>query len=111
MTPGKQRLVRAPSLRQRIRQAFPGRWIVRVELHDLVKGLYRLVEALEALQRGAQREKVFGPRRLTDRAGEPVYGMIVVAGFDRQQPHQKKAVSVNGVERQRVLAAGLRVPQ
>ena len=75
----------------------------------MLKGQQRLVAPSLLLQRRSQTEEVFRPDILLQRAGDPLHGVIVLAGVERQQAHQMQAVGVTGIDRERLLATELRV--
>ena len=58
-------------------------------------------------QRGPEAQEIFRLGILPDGASDPLHGMIVLLGLERQQPHQMKGVRMSGIQRQRLPATNL----
>ena len=64
------------------------------------------------LQHGSETGQIFRPGILPDGAGDPLRGVIVLSGVERQQPHQVQGAGVIGIGGERLLAAqlGIQMP-
>jgi len=94
---------------QSVAEIAPQLGIVGRELDRLVEGLERVVAPALLQQRGAQAGQVCGLGILSQRAGDPLHGEIILLGMKRQQAHEMQGVGVAGIRRERFLAADLGV--
>jgi hypothetical protein len=90
----QQRIRGTLQRQQDVAEVFPQFGDIRLELHRLVEGLERLLEPPLALQGASEGDEIFWLGRLLQRARNPLDGMIVLLGVERQHAHQIQAVGV-----------------
>jgi hypothetical protein len=109
MLKAQQGVGRAPQIREDFAEVDPQFGVFRLELHRLVESLEGLFAPSLALQRAAEARKIFRIGILPDGAGDPRHGVVVLVGLEAQQSHQMQAVGMIGIDRERLLAADLRI--
>lgn len=105
----RQGLIEARELREDVAALTPQAGVVRPKLDRLVEDVERLLEAPVLLQCRSEACKIFGLGRSTDRADDPLQGVIVVLVVEKQQAHQMLGVRVLRIDREGLLAASTRV--
>ena len=104
-----ERVPQAPGLVEQGAAYVRGVPVTGIEFACVLKSQQRLVAPSLLLQHRSQTEEKFRPDILLQRPREPLHGVIVLAGVERQQSHQMQAVGVAGIGCERLLAAELRV--